>query len=100
MDLAATVSPSTAEGSVQFKVNGSPVGASVPVSGGEALLPYTFNAAGSFAVTAEFTGAAGFTNSSASAQSVTVTDPDVTTSLSVTAPESATTARRWICRRR
>ncbi|WQB72836.1 Ig-like domain repeat protein [Prescottella equi] len=91
VDLAATVSPSTAEGSVQFKVNGSPVGASVPVSGGEALLPYTFNAAGSFAVTAEFTGAAGFTNSSASAQSVTVTDPDVTTSLSVTAPESATT---------
>ncbi|NKZ73483.1 hypothetical protein GTA09_30880 [Rhodococcus hoagii] len=42
-------------------------------------------------MTAEFTGAAGFTNSSASAQSVTVTDPDVTTSLSVTAPESATT---------
>ncbi|NKZ76464.1 hypothetical protein GTA28_06220 [Rhodococcus hoagii] len=91
VDLAATVSPSTAVGSVQFKVNGSPAGAAVPVSGGEAVLPYTFNAAGSFAVTAEFTGAAGFTNSSASAQSVTVVDPNVTTSLSVTAPGSATT---------
>ncbi|NKS36562.1 Ig-like domain repeat protein [Rhodococcus hoagii] len=91
VDLAATVSPSTAVGSVQFKVNGSPAGAAVPVSGGEAVLPYTFNAAGSFAVTAEFTGAAGFTNSSASAQNVVVSDPDVSTSLSVTAPESATT---------
>ncbi|WP_419789251.1 Ig-like domain repeat protein [Prescottella equi] len=91
VDLAATVSPSTAVGSVQFKVNGSPAGAAVPVSGGAATLPYTFDAAGSFAVTAEFTGAAGFTNSSASAQNVVVSDPDVTTSLSVTAPESATT---------
>ncbi|WP_159025958.1 beta strand repeat-containing protein [Prescottella equi] len=91
VDLAATVSPSTAVGSVQFKVNGSPAGAAVPVSGGEAVLPYTFNAAGSFAVTAEFTGGAGFTNSSASAQNVVVSDPDVSTSLSVTAPESATT---------
>ncbi|MBM4525344.1 hypothetical protein GS462_12090 [Rhodococcus hoagii] len=91
VDLAATVSPSTAVGSVQFKVNGSPAGAAVPVSGGEAVLPYTFNAAGSFAVTAEFTGAAGFTNSTAPTQSVTVVDPDVSTSLSVTIPGSATT---------
>ncbi|WP_198285406.1 beta strand repeat-containing protein [Prescottella equi] len=95
VDLAATVSPSTAVGSVQFKVNGSPAGAAVPVSGGEAVLPYTFNAAGSFAVTAEFTGGAGFTNSSASAQNVVVSDPDVSTSLSVTAPESATTGS-WV----
>ncbi|OQQ34102.1 beta strand repeat-containing protein [Prescottella equi] len=91
VDLAATVSPSTAVGSVQFKVNGSPAGAAVPVSGGEAVLPYTFNAAGSFAVTAEFTGAPGFADSTAPAQNVVVSDPDVTTSLSVTAPESATT---------
>ncbi|ORL72236.1 Ig-like domain-containing protein [Prescottella equi] len=91
VSLSAQVSPVAAQGSVQFRVNGSPAGAAVPVSGGEAVLPYTFNAAGSFAVTAEFTGAAGFTNSTASAQSVTVVDPDVTTSLSVTAPESATT---------
>ncbi|OQQ23577.1 hypothetical protein A6411_23345 [Prescottella equi] len=89
--LSAQVTPSTALGSVQFRVNGSPAGAAVPVSGGEAVLPYTFDAAGSFAVTAEFTGAAGFTNSSASAQNVVVSDPDVSTSLSVTVPGSATT---------
>ncbi|NKS81953.1 hypothetical protein GS530_13225 [Rhodococcus hoagii] len=91
VSLSAQVSPVAAQGSVQFRVNGSPAGAAVPVSGGEAVLPYTFNAAGSFAVTAEFTGGAGFTNSSASAQNVVVSDPNVSTSLSVTAPESATT---------
>ncbi|WP_241566231.1 beta strand repeat-containing protein [Prescottella agglutinans] len=91
VNLSATVSPANAQGSVQFSVNGSPVGAAVAVSNGAAALPYTFNAAGSFAVTAEFTGAAGFTNSTAAAQNVTVTDPDVGTSLSLSAPGSATT---------
>ncbi|WP_348602978.1 Ig-like domain-containing protein [Prescottella soli] len=91
VDLTATVSPSNAQGSVQFKVNGNPVGAAVPVANGAAIMPYTFNAAGSFSVTAEFTGAAGFTNSTAAAHEVTVIDPDVQTSLSVSAPGSATT---------
>ncbi|WP_237172621.1 Ig-like domain-containing protein, partial [Prescottella equi] len=90
VSLSAQVTPATAQGSVQFKVNGSPVGSPVPVTAGAATLPHTFNAAGSFAVTAEFTGAAGFTDSTAE-QSVTVSDPDVTTSLSVTVPASATT---------
>ncbi|NKZ73486.1 hypothetical protein GTA09_30895 [Rhodococcus hoagii] len=67
------------------------MGSPVPVTAGAATLPHSFNAAGSFAVTAEFTGAAGFTSSSAQAQNVTVSDPDVTTSLSVTVPASATT---------
>ncbi|MGF7124867.1 beta strand repeat-containing protein [Rhodococcus sp. BE178] len=91
VDLSATVSPSNAQGSVQFSVNGSPVGAAVPVSGGSATLPHTFGAAGSYSVTAEFTGAAGFTGSTAAAQSITVTDPDVATSLTVAAPASAET---------
>jgi len=91
VSLSAQISPANAQGSVQFSVNGSPVGAAVAVSNGVAALPYTFNAAGSFAVTAEFTGAAGFTNASAAAQNVTVTDPDVATSLTVQAPGSATT---------
>lgn len=89
--FSATVSPVAAQGSVQFKVNGTAVGSPVPVSGGVASLPYTFTSAGSFAVAAEFAGAVGFTNSSATAQSVTVSDPDVTTSLSVQVPGSATT---------
>ncbi|WP_181818941.1 Ig-like domain-containing protein [Rhodococcus sp. AG1013] len=91
VDLSATVSPSNAQGSVQFSVNGSPAGAAVPVSGGSATLPHTFGAAGSYSVTAEFTGAAGFTGSTAAAQSITVTDPDVATSLTVAAPASAET---------
>ncbi|NKU56031.1 hypothetical protein GS881_21505 [Rhodococcus hoagii] len=37
---------------MQFKVNGSPVGSPVPVTAGAATLPHTFDAAGSFAVTA------------------------------------------------
>ncbi|WP_433608998.1 Ig-like domain repeat protein [Prescottella agglutinans] len=91
VSLSATVSPANAQGSVQFAVNGTSVGAPVVVSSGAASLPYTFNAAGSFQVSAEFTGAAGFTNSSAAAQNITVTDPDVETSLTVSVPGSATT---------
>ncbi|NKZ69336.1 hypothetical protein GTA09_05025 [Rhodococcus hoagii] len=72
VSLSAQVSPVAAQGSVQFKVNGSPVGSPVPVTAGAATLPHSFNAAGSFAVTAEFTGAAGFTNSTALEKSVTV----------------------------
>ncbi|MGO4204225.1 Ig-like domain repeat protein [Rhodococcus sp. TAF43] len=91
VDLTATLSPSDAQGSVQFSVNGAPVGTAIPVSGGSATLPHTFNAADTYAVTAEFTGAAGFTNSTAPGQNVTVTDPDVTTSLALAAPASAVT---------
>ncbi|WP_258195555.1 Ig-like domain-containing protein [Rhodococcus sp. OK519] len=89
--LEATVAPAPSGGTVQFKVGGVDVGAPVTVSSGTASLPWTFNAAGSFAVTAEFSGAAGFTDSSASAQSVVVSDPDQQTSLTVEVPGSATT---------
>ncbi len=94
VDLTATVSPSNAQGTVQFEIDGVPVGSPQTVSGGAASLPYTFNAADTHAVTAEFTGAAGFTNSTASAQTVTVSDPapvDVATSTLVGVPGSATT---------
>ena len=89
--LSATVSPSSAQGSVQFKVNGTPVGAPVPVSGGSASMPHTFAAADSYAVTAEFTGATGFTDSSAATHNITVSVPDVVTSLEVSAPGAAST---------
>ncbi|MFC9519195.1 beta strand repeat-containing protein [Nocardiaceae bacterium NPDC056970] len=89
--LSAEVTPAGAQGEVQFKVNGDPVGTAIPVSGGAASLPYTFDAAGSFAVTAEFTGAAGFANSTAAAQTVTVSVPDVVTSLTLDAPATAVT---------
>ncbi|WP_460972857.1 beta strand repeat-containing protein, partial [Prescottella soli] len=91
VDLTATVSPSTAQGSVQFKDNGAPIGAPVAVANGAAVLPHSFTSAGAHSITAEFTGAAGFTNATAAAHEVTVSDPDVQTSLTVSAPGSATT---------
>ncbi|WP_172828746.1 Ig-like domain-containing protein, partial [Prescottella equi] len=97
VSLSAQVTPATAQGSVQFKVNGSPVGPPVPVTAGAATLPHTFDAAGSFAVTAEFTGAAGFTSSSAQAQNVTVSVPvvpDEDTTITVTAPSTAETGQQ------
>ncbi len=89
--LSAAVTPPTAQGDVQFKVDGNPVGAPQAVSGGSASLPYTFDAAGSFEVTADFTGASGFTNASAAAQTVTVSVPDVVTSLTLDVPATAVT---------
>lgn len=97
VDLTATVDPSSAQGEIQFSVNGSPVGAAVPVSAGSASLPYVFSVAGVYAVTAEFTGAAGFTNSTAPARNVTVTDPvvpDTETTTTVTAPVTGETGQQ------
>ncbi|WP_305093394.1 Ig-like domain-containing protein [Prescottella sp. R16] len=89
--LTANVTPQNAHGTVQFKVDGTAVGSPVTVVDGVATAPHTFDAAGEFAVTADFAGATGFTSSTAAAQNVTVTDPDVETSLSLTVPASATT---------
>ncbi|NKZ93752.1 hypothetical protein GS966_28960 [Rhodococcus hoagii] len=97
VNLSATVSPSNAQGTVQFKIDGMTVGSPQTVSGGAASLPYTFDASGSFAVIAEFTGATGFTNSSAQAQNVTVTAPvvpDTDTTTTVTAPVTAVTGQQ------
>ncbi|MCL2534174.1 MAG: Ig-like domain-containing protein, partial [Nocardiaceae bacterium] len=93
--LSATVAPVPNGGTVQFKIAGAAVGAPVDVdASGHASMPYTFNAAGSYAVTADYSGATGFTASTASAQTVTVTDPasqDVTTSLALQVPATAET---------
>ncbi len=78
VELKATVNPATANGTVQFKVAGVAVGSPVAVVDGVATASHTFADAGTFAVTAEFVGAEGFTNSAAAPQSVTVpgvTDP-------------------------
>ena len=88
VDLSASVTPANAAGTVQFSVNGAPVGAPVTVSGGTATYTHTFAAAGSFNVTAAFTGAVGFTDSAAPAQTIAVSDPtpveaDTTTMLNV-----------------
>ncbi len=93
VDLTATVTPANAQGSVQFTDNGAPIGSPVPVTSGSATVPHTFTSAGTHSLAANFTAAAGFTNSSATAQNVTVVDPDVETTLSVTVPGTAETGQ-------
>ncbi|OQM82530.1 hypothetical protein B0E55_01255 [Rhodococcus sp. 66b] len=94
VDLTATVAPNNAVGTVQFKSNGTAIGSPVTVSGGTATLSHSFDAAGTQSVTADFTAGAGFVSSSASAQTVTVSDPapvDVETTTSLSVPATATT---------
>ena len=94
VDLTATVAPSNAVGSVQFKSNGAAIGSPVAVSSGVATLSHTFDVAGVQSVTADFTAGAGFVSSSASAQTVTVSDPapvDVETTTSLSVPATAIT---------
>ncbi|QQM24527.1 Ig-like domain repeat protein [Rhodococcus sp. P-2] len=94
VDLTATVAPNNAVGTVQFKSNGAAIGSPVTVSGGTATLSHSFDVAGAQSVTADFTAGAGFVSSSASAQTVTVSDPapvDVETTTSLSVPATAIT---------
>ncbi|MFF0817712.1 Ig-like domain-containing protein [Rhodococcus sp. NPDC003318] len=70
--LTASVVPSNATGTVQFKLGDEPLGAPVPVVNGTATLPTTFAGAGTFNVTAEFVGSAGFIDSASAPQTLTV----------------------------
>ncbi|WP_164874122.1 Ig-like domain-containing protein, partial [Rhodococcus spongiicola] len=74
VDLTAQVSPTDAAGTVQFSVDGAPVGGPVEVAGGAAVLSHAFAAAGDASVSAEFTGAPGFTNASGAPVTVAVSD--------------------------
>ncbi|WP_372025864.1 beta strand repeat-containing protein [Rhodococcus sp. NyZ502] len=94
VDLTATVAPNNAVGTVQFKSNGTAIGSPVAVASGVATLSHTFDTAGAQSVTADFTAGAGFVSSSASAQTVTVSDPapvDVVTTTSLSIPATAVT---------
>ena len=71
----ATVAPPDATGTVQFKVNGEPVGGPVTVTDGAATLVHAFDTEGNVAVTAEFTGDSGFQNSVSNEVPVRVTRP-------------------------
>ncbi|MBM4596592.1 hypothetical protein GS454_27330 [Rhodococcus hoagii] len=79
---------------MQFKDNGTNIGSAVAVADGVAALQYSFATAGNHSITAAFAGNAGFSNSSAAAQSVTVTTPvvpDAPTTTTLTVP--ATTVK-------
>lgn len=86
--LFAGVSPSGAAGTVRFSVDGAPVGAPVPVSGGSASMSHDFTTGGPHAVSATFTPAdpVAFAGSSATPVTVAVLQATVTT---VTGPDAA-----------
>ena len=73
VDLSATVAPSTASGTVQFKDGTTPIGGPVTLVNGVAILPHTFTAEGGHSITAEYSGANGYVASTSSAFAVTVT---------------------------
>lgn len=85
--LTANVGPATSVGTVQFKDGGTDIGAPATVSGGVATLSHTFATPGAHAITAAFTGGAGFHDSVSAATNVDVTAVTTTT---LTAPATAT----------
>lgn len=87
VDLTATVSPAIA-GTVQFLVDGRPVGEQVPVVGDTATLSHTFAAAGSVRLGATFVPAdPAYAASQAATVAIEVTRRS--TSIRVTGPEGA-----------
>jgi hypothetical protein len=91
VDLVATVSPTPAGGTVQFKDGDANIGAPVPVTGGSATLSHAFTTDGAHQVTAVYSGADGFTGSTSAARTVTVSVPNADTTTVLTAPSHAKT---------
>jgi Bacterial Ig-like domain (group 3) len=79
--LTATITPSGAAGSVQFKDGATNVGAAVAVSGGTAHTTTSSLTAGTHSLTAVFTptDSSAFSGSTSSAVSYTITSPATTT---------------------
>ncbi|RVW02568.1 Ig-like domain repeat protein [Rhodococcus spongiicola] len=77
VNLSATVLPIPSGGDVRFLVDGVEVGsAPVGTADGVAVLPHTFDVAGTANVVAEFTGTGGFEPSTSAEFAVTVNDPE------------------------
>ncbi|MBM4504377.1 Ig-like domain repeat protein, partial [Rhodococcus hoagii] len=90
VQLAATVAPAGASGTVQFRDGGANIGAPVPVVDGSASLSYAFGSLGPTA-SRRCTREGGIASSTSEARTVTVTPPVVATSTTVTVPPTATT---------
>ena len=86
--LTATISPSAATGNVQFEANDNDLGGPVTVSGGKADLDTSTLPVGDDSLTAVFTATAdsGYTSSTSSAVSYTVTGITTTTTLTASPP--------------
>ncbi|RVW02088.1 Ig-like domain repeat protein [Rhodococcus xishaensis] len=87
----ASITPDTATGRVQFKVDGENYGQPVAVVDGAASLTRSFPEALSHSITAEFAGTGGYLNSVSSPAEITVNDPDWGTTTTVVEPVTAVT---------
>lgn len=85
--LTATVTPSTATGSVTFS-NGSTALGTATLSSGTASLSTSFSTVGTESITAAYAGATGFASSTSSATSITIAAAS-TTSTSTSSTSSA-----------
>jgi len=95
LNLTATVTGVNPTGSVTF-VSGTTTLGTAPVSNGTATLPFSFTAAGTYAVVANYAGDSANLASTSNSVSVVVIAPDFTISASpssatITAGQSATT---------
>ncbi len=85
--LVASMSPASAAGTVQFSVDGSPVGSPVTVAAGAASIQHTFESEGASTVQATFTPANSFAYlGSAGSAGVTVSAAVEETTTEVTGP--------------
>lgn len=85
-NLSATVSPTAAPGTIQFKVNGTAHGSAVTLSGGTATVPWTPTSVGTFNITAEYTSSSVNYASQTTSNTVAVTVNAIVTSVTVSAP--------------
>ncbi|AOW91606.1 hypothetical protein BFN03_00095 [Rhodococcus sp. WMMA185] len=77
VNLEAQVSPTPEGGIVQFRDGDTDLGIPVPVDAdGKANITYTFDSAGTYDITAVYSGAPGYVGSTAQPIRVTVTDND------------------------
>ncbi|MGW0177637.1 Ig-like domain-containing protein [Rhodococcus sp. NPDC003322] len=70
--LSATVAPAPSGGTVQFRDGGTPIGAPVAVASGGATLSHTFDTAGAHDITAVYSGAGRYQESTSPVMTVRV----------------------------
>ena len=87
--FTATVSPTNATGSVQFKDGAGNLGSPVTVSGGTAALTTSALSVGGHSITAAFTGTGTFVSSTSSAISYSIQQVVTPTTTSLAAPATA-----------
>ncbi|MDH6680990.1 hypothetical protein M2284_005232 [Rhodococcus sp. LBL1] len=88
--LAATVSPASATGNVQFRDGGVNIGVPVPVSNGQASLPHAFDVVGNHDISAVFSGTGQYSSSTSGSTPLQVNElPTLGTTTTLQAPSSA-----------